>query len=36
MRFGADDEVLKVARREEPLQAYPPPGSENVVMSREA
>lgn len=36
MRLGADDQLLKVAGREEPLQAHPPPGLDHIVTSRES
>jgi len=32
--IGAGDQLLGVSRRQEPLQAYPPPGSNKVVTSR--
>lgn len=35
VRLGADDQLLKAASREEPLQAYPPPGLDHIVTSRE-
>ena len=35
MRLGADDQLLRVAKREEPLQPYPPPGLDHIVTSRE-
>jgi len=34
-RLGADDQLLRVARRQDPLQPYPPPGSNEVVTSRD-
>jgi lipopolysaccharide/colanic/teichoic acid biosynthesis glycosyltransferase len=34
-RLGADAQLLSVASRKEPLQPYPPPGSERIVESRE-
>jgi len=34
-KLGADDQLAKVSRRDEPLQPYPPPGADHVVMSRE-
>gem|GEM_PF-4347397 len=33
-RLGADDRLLAVARREEPLKPYPPPGSDRIVLRR--
>ena len=33
-KLGADDQLLNVARRQEPLQPYPPPGSDQIVTSR--
>ncbi len=33
-KLGADDRLLAVARREEPLRPYPPPGSSEIVTSR--
>ncbi len=33
-KLGASEQLLKVSRRREPLQAYPPPGSDEIVMSR--
>ena len=33
-KLGADDQLLRVSRRREPLEAYPPPGSDEVVTSR--
>ena len=33
-KLGADDQLLSVARRQEPLRAYPPPGSDEIVTSR--
>lgn len=33
-QLGADDELKKVAMRDRPLQAYPPPGSDQIVMGR--
>lgn len=35
-RLGADAQLLSVASRKEPLQPYPPPGSERIVESRKA
>lgn len=32
--MGADTQLLRVCRRQEPLEPYPPPGAEYVVMSR--
>jgi len=32
--LGADDQLLRVARRQEPLQPYPPPGANEIVKSR--
>ena len=34
--IGADTQLLRVCRRQEPLEPYPPPGAEYVVMTREA
>ena len=34
-QLGADDQLLKVTRRSEPLQPYPPPGSNQAVDTRE-
>ncbi len=34
-RLGVDDRLLAVARREEPLKPYPPPGSDRIVECRE-
>ncbi len=34
-KLGADDRLLAVARREEPLKPYPPPGSDRIVESRD-
>jgi lipopolysaccharide/colanic/teichoic acid biosynthesis glycosyltransferase len=33
-RHGAPPELVRVARRTEPLQPHPPPGSDAIVMSR--
>jgi hypothetical protein len=33
--LGADDQLLRVARRQEELQPYPPPGADHIVTSRE-
>jgi len=33
-KLGASDQLLRVSWRREPLQAYPPPGSNEIVMSR--
>ena len=33
-KLGADDQLLSVSRRQEPLQPYPPLGSNDIVMSR--
>ena len=32
--LGADDRLLRIARRQEALQPYPPPGSAHIVKSR--
>lgn len=32
--MGADTQLLRIARRDEPLQAYPPPGANQIVKSR--
>jgi len=32
--LGADEKLLRVARRHEPLQPYPPPGAAQIVQSR--
>jgi lipopolysaccharide/colanic/teichoic acid biosynthesis glycosyltransferase len=32
--LGADDQLVRVAEREEPLQPYPPPGAAHIVKSR--
>jgi lipopolysaccharide/colanic/teichoic acid biosynthesis glycosyltransferase len=32
--LGPDDQLLRVAQRQEPLQPFPPPGAENIVKSR--
>jgi lipopolysaccharide/colanic/teichoic acid biosynthesis glycosyltransferase len=32
----ADDQLLRIALRQEPLQPYPPPGLEHIVTSRQA
>ncbi|HWP36937.1 MAG TPA: sugar transferase [Gemmatimonadales bacterium] len=34
--LGADEELVQVARRREPLRAAPPPGARHVVQNREA
>jgi len=34
-KLGADNHLLRVAGRQEPLQPYPPPGADNIVISRE-
>ena len=34
--IGADTQLLRVCRRQEPLEPYPPPGAKYVVMTREA
>jgi lipopolysaccharide/colanic/teichoic acid biosynthesis glycosyltransferase len=34
-RMGGDTQLLNVALRKEPLQPYPPPGSDRIVESRE-
>lgn len=34
IRLGADEEMVRVAKREEPLKPTPPPGSEGIVTSR--
>jgi lipopolysaccharide/colanic/teichoic acid biosynthesis glycosyltransferase len=34
-RLEADDQLLKVANREEPLPPYPPPGADQIVTTRE-
>ena len=34
-RLGADAQLLSAASRKEPLQPYPPPGSDSIVQSRE-
>lgn len=33
-KLGASDRLLRVSRRREPLQPYPPPGLDEIVMSR--
>lgn len=33
-KLGASDQLLGVSRRREPLQPYPPPGSDEIVTSR--
>jgi len=33
-KLGAIEQLLRVSRRREALQAYPPPGSNEIVMSR--
>ncbi len=35
-KLGASDQLLRVSRWKEPLQGYPPPGSDEIVMSRSA
>jgi len=35
-RIGADDRLKAVAKRDQPLTSYPPPGSDSIIMSREA
>lgn len=35
-RLGADGQLLRVARRTEPLRPYPPPGAERIVESRDS
>ena len=32
--LGADNKLIEVAKRKEPLQPYPPPGSDRIVTSR--
>jgi lipopolysaccharide/colanic/teichoic acid biosynthesis glycosyltransferase len=32
--LGADDQLVRIARRQEPLQPYPPPGATHIVRSR--
>ena len=34
--IGADDQLLRIARRQEPLQPIPPPGLDQIVTTREA
>jgi lipopolysaccharide/colanic/teichoic acid biosynthesis glycosyltransferase len=33
--IGADDQLLRIAQRQEPLPPYPPPGLDRIVRSRE-
>ena len=33
-KLGASDQLLRVSQRRETLQAYPPPGSDEIVTSR--
>ena len=33
-KLEAGDQLLGVSQRREPLEAYPPPGSNEIVMSR--
>lgn len=33
--IGADDQLLRIAKRQEPLQPHPPPGLDHIVTSRE-
>ena len=32
-RLGADDDLIRIARRQEPLHPHPPPGLKDVVRS---
>lgn len=34
-KIGAEDRLRAVARRDQPLEPYPPPGSDSIVMSRD-
>jgi len=34
-QIGAEDRLKAVARRDKPLEPYPPPGSNSIVMSRD-
>ena len=33
-KLGTDEQLLSVDQRQEPLQPYPPPGSDQIVTSR--
>jgi len=35
-QIGAGTQLLKICRRQDPLEPYPPPGAEYVVMTRES
>ena len=33
-KLGADNQLLRVAKRQAPLEPYPPPGAAHIVQSR--
>ena len=35
-KFGASEEIIKIVRRDSLLTPMPPPGSENIVYSRDS